>query len=72
MESDKFYHIYNRTNNKELLFKDEENYRYFLSLFQKYISPIAHVYAYCLIPNHFHFVLQIKSDQELSFFLLRR
>ncbi|MBR9832440.1 transposase [Acidiluteibacter ferrifornacis] len=43
-----------------------------MSLFQKYISPIAHVYADCLIPNHFHFVLQIKSDQELSFFFAEK
>lgn len=69
MEADKFYHVYNRTNNKELLFKDEENYKYFLRQFQKYISPVVHLYAYCLIPNHFHFVLRIKSDHELREFL---
>ena len=68
METDKFYHIYNRTNNKELLFKEDINYFYFLNQFKKYISPISDVYAYCLIPNHFHFVLKIKESSHLERF----
>jgi len=65
MEADKFYHIYNRANGNEKLFRSAENYRYFLQQFIKYIAPIAEIYAYCLIPNHFHFVIKIKSSLEL-------
>ncbi len=68
MEADKFYHVYNRTNNREILFKEESNYQYFLNQFKKYISSIADIYAYCLMPTHFHFVLRIKADSTLNDF----
>jgi putative transposase len=68
MNPDHFYHIYNRANGKEQLFITEDNYGYFLRQFKKYISPIAAVYAYCLIPNHFHFVLRIKKEEQLKLF----
>ena len=58
------YHIFNRGNNKEDIFKEDKNYDYFLSLVEKYLLPIAEIYAYCLLKNHFHFVLRIK-DIEL-------
>ena len=66
MEPDKFYHIYNRTNNGETLFKEKANYLFFLTQFKKYISPIAEVYCYCLLANHFHFVLKIHDEKKLS------
>ena len=46
-----FYHIYNRGNNRRRIFIDEENYFFFLKLAKKHISPIAHIYAYALLPN---------------------
>ncbi len=60
------YHIYNRGNNKENIFKEEKNYAYFINLLEKYILPIADVYAYCLMKNHFHFVLKIKDSEFLD------
>ena len=61
-----FYHIYNRGNNCEALFKEERNYQYFLDLFVKYIIPIVDVYAFCLLPTHFHFFVKIKDDDEIG------
>ncbi len=61
LESGKFYHIYNQGNAKENLFREPENYRFFLQKFEKYISPVAETMAYCLLPNHFHFLLKIKD-----------
>ena len=61
--NDNYYHIYNRGNNKELIFFEEDNYRFFLKQFKQYVSPFCIVYAYCLMPNHFHFFLRI-NDQE--------
>ena len=69
MEADKYYHIFNRTNNKEILFKEDENYRFFLEQVKKYIVPIADIFSYCLMPNHFHFVLRIKGDNKLKVFV---
>ncbi len=57
-----FYHIYNRGNNSELLFKEEANYIYFLKLIRKYILPVADIYTYCLLNNHFHILIRIKEN----------
>lgn len=63
-----YYHIYNRGNNSETLFYSPENYSYFLELYAKYIVPIANTFAYCLMSNHFHFVVQIKTESEIKTF----
>jgi REP element-mobilizing transposase RayT len=65
MESGKFYHYFNRANNRENLFVEEDNYRFFLQLLKKHIVPIAAIYSYCLLPNHFHLVIKTKEDEEL-------
>ena len=61
------YHIFNRGNNSEKIFFEEENYRYFLKLLKKYIVPVADIYAYCLLQNHFHFLVRIKEKKEIDF-----
>ena len=66
LEFGHFYHIYNRGNNKDDIFFEEDKYRYFLKLLLKYISPISDVYAYCLLKNHFHLLIRIKSEQEIN------
>ena len=60
------YHVFNRGNNKEDIFKEEKNYHYFLSLLQKYVLPVAEIYAYCLLKNHFHLVVRIKDADLLA------
>jgi len=64
-EAGHYYHIYNRGNNKEDIFMENKNYNFFLFRLKKYILPIADVYAYCLLKNHFHIVLRIKSEGDL-------
>ncbi len=59
------YHIYNRTNNKEKMFLSEENMHYFLRRYTEYLSPFLDTYAYCLLPNHFHFLVKVKPMEEL-------
>jgi REP element-mobilizing transposase RayT len=61
-----YYHIYNRGNNQENLFLEKRNYPYFLSLYAKHIEPIADTYAYCLLRNHFHFSVRIKTEEEIQ------
>jgi putative transposase len=56
-----YYHIYNRGNNREDLFREERNYRYFLRLYTYHIHPIADTFAYCLLRNHFHLLVRIKE-----------
>jgi REP element-mobilizing transposase RayT len=64
LQHDQYYHVYNRGNNREDIFIDERNYRYFLELYAKYIEPVADTYAYCLLRNHFHLLVRIKTVEE--------
>jgi REP element-mobilizing transposase RayT len=59
------YHLYNRGNNRDNLFYKKENYHYFIRQFDKYLSNFVDVYAYCLLPNHFHFLIKIKDEEEI-------
>ena len=58
------YHIYNKGNNKEQLFKEDVHYYYFLQLYQSYLVPFCETLSWCLMPNHFHFM--IYSDERCS------
>ncbi len=62
------YHIWNHAIEPTNIFCNKENYRYFLERYAHYINPIADTFAYCLMPNHFHILLQIKGDVELRDF----
>lgn len=61
--------MYNRTNNKEQLFKSDENRLYFLSQFKKYLNPFLDTFCWNLLPNHFHFLVQIKAIEEIKKYL---
>ena len=65
MDAEKIYHIYNHANGHENLFREKDNYRFFLQQWDKYISPIAKTYAYCLMPNHIHFLIKTRSIEEV-------
>ncbi len=56
------YHIYNRGNNKQLIFFGNEDYLHFLKLCHKYISSRCNILAWCLMPNHFHFMIEVTAD----------
>jgi REP element-mobilizing transposase RayT len=59
-----YYHIYSRGNNKENIFIEERNYEYFINLYVHHIVPVADTYAYCLLRNHFHFLVRVKDEAE--------
>jgi putative transposase len=61
------YHIYNRGNNKQLIFFKDENYRYFLRKTRSSILPLADILAFCLMPNHFHFMVMVHSHSSDHF-----
>ncbi len=64
LTADNYYHIFNRGNNKNDIFIEQENYHYFLELLTKYITPIAAIFSYCLLKNHFHLLVRIKNINE--------
>ncbi len=58
-----YYHIYNRGNGGEDIFREPRNYGYFLTRYAEYIEPIADTFAYCLLRNHFHLLVRIKDEE---------
>lgn len=59
------FHIYNHANGDELLFRKDDNYHYFLKKFVDYLEAILETFAYCLMPDHFHFLIRIRSERVL-------
>ena len=61
------YHVLNRGNGGQAIFHKDQDYRSFIELMKeaKERSSVK-VFAYCLMPNHYHLVLQPVRAYELS------
>ena len=66
IQPDTYYHVYNRGINGEPIFKEARNYYFFLEKFAQHISLVADTYAYCLLNNHFHFLIRTHSPDLIS------
>ena len=55
-------HLYNQGNNRKKIFNDRQDYLKFLSLFRKFVSTHCTVIAYCLMPNHYHFEMELNES----------
>ena len=65
-----YFHVYNRGVNRNQIFFSDEDYSYCLSLLKKYAETYCiTIIAYCLMPNHFHFILRQNSDKSISQFI---
>jgi len=62
VQQGKYYHIFNRSIDNNNLFIEPENYKKFLSLYDKYIYPVADTFAWVLMPNHFHLLVRIREN----------
>lgn len=60
---EKSYHIFNRTNNKELLFHSDENKRHFLKEYNTRLGYLLDTYAWSLLPNHFHLEVKMRPEE---------
>ena len=61
------YHVVNRGNAQATVFHTDAHYHAFIELISKACSRIdMRVIAFCLMPNHFHFVLRPWADGDLS------
>ncbi|MBJ6726440.1 transposase [Geomesophilobacter sediminis] len=67
IEADSIYHIFNRGNDRQRVFQKDGDYLAFLTLLgemkQRYRMDL---YAYCLMPNHFHLLVKAIVGEELS------
>ena len=59
-----YYHVYNRGVGRQAIFYDDENMRFFLRRLRHFCQPgRAQVVAYCLMPNHYHLLVQVQGEQ---------
>jgi REP element-mobilizing transposase RayT len=61
-----FYHIYNKGINGANLFYEERNYGYFLQKYAHYMADVVDTYAYCLLKNHFHLLIRVKENFQVT------
>ena len=66
IEYGRYYHIYNRGINGTDLFITDDNYSWFFELYNKHVDLIADTYAWCLMKNHFHFLVHIKDEGDIQ------
>ena len=59
-----FYHIYNQGNDRQQIFFHHDNYLFFLQKVRKHIRPHCHILGYCLMPNHFHFMVYTTLESN--------
>jgi putative transposase len=60
-ETGHLFHIYNQGNNQQQIFLKDENYFYFLNKIEEFVLPFADIFAYCLMPNHFHLMVYVNK-----------
>jgi putative transposase len=65
-------HVYNRGNDKRLLFERVRDFEEFLRLvaWAKAVCPVR-IVAYCIMGNHWHFVFWVEVEWDVSAFLHR-
>ena len=68
----KVFHVINRGVGKQKLFFSDEDYNAFERVIQQTLDkrPMR-ILAYCLMPNHWHFVLWPENDGDLGRFMQR-
>lgn len=68
-ESGVYYHIYNRGNRKQQIFLQNRDYERFLEKVTEYKKKFpVDIVGFCLMPNHFHFLLQQLTTNAISRF----
>lgn len=68
--TNEYFHVYNRGVNKNSIFDQPRNYDFFLKKVSAALTPNGiNVICFCLMPNHFHFLLEQVSSDGISYFM---
>lgn len=60
-EKDRIFHVYNQGNNRNIIFFEKRNYLFFLDKMRIHVLPYADFLAWCLMPNHFHWMIYVRE-----------
>jgi putative transposase len=63
-----YYHIFNRANGSENLFREDTNYKFFMNKYFQYMEPVVETFAFCLMKNHFHILIRVRDDINMTVF----
>jgi REP element-mobilizing transposase RayT len=59
-----YYHLYNRGARRITIFREEKNYHFVLFRIKHYCAALdLSLIAYCLMPNHYHFLIRQNGEQ---------
>lgn len=61
------YHVFNQGNNKRPIFYGRDNYLFFLKKMRIHLNEHCDILAWCLMPNHFHWLIRVPDDYTCSF-----
>lgn len=65
--ADEIYHVINRANARHTIFLEQEDYLLFEQLLEEAKELVdIRIYAYCIMPNHWHLLLSPKENGKLS------
>jgi putative transposase len=64
------YHVVNRGNDRKIVFRQGFDYIAFMELLAEGVRRFdVSVFGYCLMPNHFHLLIEPRSEGALSAFM---
>lgn len=70
--SHSYYHIMTRGNNRHFVFKDDEDFEYYLDLIQRFKTEHPFdLFHYCLMNNHVHMLIKTNKASDFSTFMKR-
>lgn len=69
LKAGRMYHVWTHANGDENLFREKENYTFFLEKYIEHVHPVVDTFAYCLMPNHFHLMIQVKQEDVVLEYL---
>ena len=58
------YHVYNRGNGHDRIFRNPGNYEYFMMKYLEYMDRHWDTHVWCLMPNHFHFLVTVRKHVD--------
>lgn len=64
------YHVLNRANNRMTIFEKDKDYEAFESILKEAKDKNSmQILCYCLMPNHWHFILRPRNNGDLNKFM---